>query len=84
VGQSSSQHDKCQVGDMHTYYWDLVHFGGFFPRFGGQFLSIIPSIRKAFDIEEAKEPGYQAHWILKRRVVRPMIIFTLGERFTGN
>jgi hypothetical protein len=26
VGQSSSQHDKCQVGDMHTYFWDLVHF----------------------------------------------------------
>jgi hypothetical protein len=25
VGQSSSQHDKCQVGDMHTYGWDLVH-----------------------------------------------------------
>ena len=25
-GQSSSQHDKCQVGDMHTYCWDLVDF----------------------------------------------------------
>jgi hypothetical protein len=28
VGQSSSHHDKCQVGDMHTYIFDLVHFGG--------------------------------------------------------
>jgi hypothetical protein len=26
VGQSSSQHDKCQVGNMHTYSLDLVHF----------------------------------------------------------
>jgi hypothetical protein len=24
VGQSSSQHDKCQVGNMHTYSLDLV------------------------------------------------------------
>jgi hypothetical protein len=24
--QSSSQHDKCQVGNMHTYILDLVHF----------------------------------------------------------
>jgi hypothetical protein len=26
VGQSSPQHDKCQVGNMHTYSLDLVHF----------------------------------------------------------
>jgi hypothetical protein len=26
VGQSSSQHDKCQFGNMHTYSLDLVHF----------------------------------------------------------
>ena len=26
MDQSSSQHDNCQVGDMHTYCWDLVHF----------------------------------------------------------
>jgi hypothetical protein len=26
VGQSSSQHDKCQVGNMHTKILDLVHF----------------------------------------------------------
>jgi hypothetical protein len=25
-GQGSSQHDKCQVGNMHTYSLDLVHF----------------------------------------------------------
>jgi hypothetical protein len=24
--QGSSQHDKCQVGNMHTYSLDLVHF----------------------------------------------------------
>jgi hypothetical protein len=30
VGQSSSQHDKCQVGNMHTYSLELVHFGGAF------------------------------------------------------
>jgi hypothetical protein len=26
VGQICSQHDKCQVGNMHTYSLDLVHF----------------------------------------------------------
>ena len=26
MGQSSSQHDKFQVGNMHTYSLDLVHF----------------------------------------------------------
>jgi hypothetical protein len=26
VDQSSSQHEKCQVGNMHTYSLDLVHF----------------------------------------------------------
>jgi hypothetical protein len=26
VGQSSSQRAKCQVGNMHTYSLDLVHF----------------------------------------------------------
>jgi hypothetical protein len=26
VGQSSSQHDKCEVGNMHTYSLYLVHF----------------------------------------------------------
>jgi hypothetical protein len=24
--QGSSQHDKCQVGNMHTYSLELVHF----------------------------------------------------------
>jgi hypothetical protein len=24
--QGSSEHDKCQVGNMHTYSLDLVHF----------------------------------------------------------
>jgi hypothetical protein len=28
VYQSSFQHDKCQVGDMHTYCRDLVPLGG--------------------------------------------------------
>jgi hypothetical protein len=28
VYQSSFQHDKCQVGDMHTYFRDLVPLGG--------------------------------------------------------
>jgi hypothetical protein len=27
--QGSSQHDKCQVGNMHTYSLDLVHFPSF-------------------------------------------------------
>jgi hypothetical protein len=29
VGQSSSQHDKFQVGDIHAYILDLVHFPSF-------------------------------------------------------
>jgi hypothetical protein len=28
VDQSSSQHDKCQVGNMHTYSLDLVNLSG--------------------------------------------------------
>ena len=33
MGQSSSQHDKHQVGDMHTHFLDLVHFLSFLPSF---------------------------------------------------
>ena len=30
MDQSSFQHDKCQVGDIHTYHGDLVHLHTFF------------------------------------------------------
>jgi hypothetical protein len=29
VDQSNSQHDKFQVGDMHTYHGELSHFDTF-------------------------------------------------------
>jgi hypothetical protein len=55
VYQSSFQHDKCQVGDMHTYCRDLVPLGGSAivggnqPLWGGRIaenLTIFPSTRE--------------------------------------
>jgi len=90
VGQSSSQHEKCQFGNMHTYSLDLVHFPIIPSSFTWSFnypmyllitITIyVPWLARIW----TEEAGCHAHRILKRQVVKPVRILSLGERIVEN
>ena len=90
--QSSSQHDKCQVGNIHTYILDLVHFPIIPSLFTHSlscplYLSVtitVPILVPSYLERWTEEVGFQARGRLKRQVVRIMRNFSLGERIVGN
>ena len=76
--QGSSQHDKCQVGNMHTYSLDFVHFLIIPSLFTHSFscpLYLLDTITISVPWlagSWTEEAGCQACGRLKRQVVRPM------------
>jgi hypothetical protein len=80
--QGSSQHDKCQVGNMHTYSLDLVHFPIILSSFLHSLHTIICTLCVTMylylylGIFGVEEVGCQAHGLLKKWVVRPMSILS--------
>jgi hypothetical protein len=70
VGQSNSQHNKCQVGDMHAYSLDLVHFT-IIPPF---FHSLISAVLHKFLLLSSFLYLYLVNLRdgLKKRIFRPM------------
>ena len=94
MGQRSSQHDKCEVGSMHTYRLDLVHFPSSFTHSFSSpwYLHVtvivpipipVPVLVHGYIRSLIEEAGCQAHGILKRWVVRPVRNY-LGERIVEN
>jgi hypothetical protein len=71
--QGSSQHDKCQVGNMHAYSLELIHFPIIPSSFTHSFIftlyllvTIIVSV-PWLDGSWIEETGCQAYRILKRQ-----------------
>jgi hypothetical protein len=79
--QGSSQHDKCQVGNMHTYSLDLVHFPIILSSLLHSLsLSSIPfyyyHLYLYLGIFGVEEVGFQARGLLKKWVIRPVSILS--------
>ena len=84
--QSSSQHDKCQVWNMHTYSLELVHFpiipSSLTHSLNSPLYLPITVLELVFVPIPVCVVGYLGRWtkeagchvcgILKRRVVRPV------------
>jgi hypothetical protein len=71
VYHSSFQHDKCQFGDMHTYFLDLVPLEGILPfflgpenhYFGGKYILSVGELSSYHPIT-VHEPIFMAIFLL--------------------